>query len=128
MLKVQKPTHEESAGVGAASANAGACKAACVVMYDPWYPAIPNDSPARSQWQSGCPALVLGSVAFNTKSEKGTIAAEGQEVGLQVCERFPVQCVNSHLMLQKVGRWHVNEGCLAVCFPHLFSSRLGLRA
>lgn len=62
-----------------------ACKAACVVIYDPWYPAIPNGSPARSQWLSGCPALVLGSVAFNTKSEKGTIAAEGQEVGLQVC-------------------------------------------
>ena len=54
-------------------------------MYDPWYPAIPNDSPARNQWLSGCPALVLGSVAFNTQSEKGTIAAEGQEVGLQVC-------------------------------------------
>jgi hypothetical protein len=74
------------AGVGAASSPVGGpCEPVCVVMYDPWYPAIPDDSPARSTWVSGCPALVLGTQAFNTKSEKGTIAAEGEHVGLQVC-------------------------------------------
>lgn len=72
--------------MGAAGAPEGApCKLAGVVMYDPWYPAIPADSPARSRWLSGCPALVLGSVPFNKQGEKGTIAAEGDDVGLQVC-------------------------------------------
>lgn len=60
-------------------------KAACVVLYDPWYPAIPSESPARSKWLSGCPTLVLGSVAFNTETDKGIIYAEGEDVGLQVC-------------------------------------------
>ena len=76
----------QHAGVGSVDSvdDSGVGKAACVVMYDPWYPAIPCESPARSQWLSGCPSLVLGSVSFNTESEKGIIYAEGEDVGLQV--------------------------------------------
>jgi hypothetical protein len=59
------------------------CRAACAVLVDPWYPAIPRDAPARTRWRSGAACLVLGSAAFNRASEHGPAVCEGEEEGLQ---------------------------------------------
>eukprot|EP00892_Ulva_mutabilis_P009699 jgi/Ulvmu1/7100/UM034_0004.1 len=53
------------------------------IMIDPWYPAIPQDSAARSVWRSGCPALTLGSHAFNKAKKDGNLVCDGTEGGLQ---------------------------------------------
>lgn len=54
-----------------------------VVMIDPWYPAIPQDSAARTAWLSGCPVLTLGSHAFNKAKDDGNLVCDGAEGGLQ---------------------------------------------
>jgi hypothetical protein len=90
------------------------CRLACAVMYDPYYAAIPKDSPARSRWLSGCPALVVGSSQFNTPNAGGTITAEDKEVGLQVRSFVPLY-VHAH----GASRSHMNvlfqndQGCMS---------------
>lgn len=56
---------------------------AATIMIDPWYPAIPQDSPARSTWLSGCPAFTIGSHAFNKPKDDGALVCDGKEPGLQ---------------------------------------------
>lgn len=56
---------------------------AATIMIDPWYPAIPRDSPARTLWLSGCPALTIGSAAFNKRKDDGNLVCDGTQAGLQ---------------------------------------------
>ncbi|KAK9843811.1 hypothetical protein WJX81_007277 [Elliptochloris bilobata] len=46
---------------------------ACVTL-DPWWGALPPDSPALGSWRNRAPLLVLGSHAWNTPNKAGRLA------------------------------------------------------
>jgi hypothetical protein len=59
-------------------------EAKCVVLIDPWYPAIPKQTRSSLAKTARCPMLVFGSSAFNKKRKDGRgLFCEGTSAGLQ---------------------------------------------
>ncbi|KAK9808929.1 hypothetical protein WJX72_006538 [[Myrmecia] bisecta] len=57
----------------------------CAICLDPYWPGLPEDSPALRKWRTTSPMLVLGSQAWNVPDKDGKLKCDGvrQEAVLQ---------------------------------------------
>lgn len=45
----------------------------CGIAYDPWWPAVPPESPALEGWKTRAPVLILGSHDWNVPNAFGEL-------------------------------------------------------